>query len=303
MAIDPFVPRPPCPKCGGVPIKNGNKWQCKGCGKQWAKTEADYADLDNYDLARYYNCPKLYKDWLLIGDVHIPFHCPETSYYAIALAKKWNIRNVISVGDTFELDAFKKYLDHHPQVNWKYEKIAGVKFMSVLLKNFDNIVLLIGNHEIRLWKKQEGAGDQDDVYKLFVSDSKIKYYTYPYAVINDSWLVMHPKSYSRIQARNPYFLASKYMIELIERGKSPNGQYGLISWHGHLGGEGVDISERFQVADGMGLFDPDLFSYNKLKITTSPAWRKGFMIIRNNYLYRFPVNNTDWSWWLSERIL
>jgi len=295
--------RPSCEECGGTwVIGNGSKWQCKLCGKQWSKVKYSdtLAELRNYDLSRYTDHPKLYGDWLLIGDSHIPFHCPQTATHAIQMAQKWGIKSVISVGDTFELDAFKKYLDHHPEVNWKYEKIAGIKFLNVLLENFENIVLLIGNHELRLWKRLEASNDQDDVFQFFVKDNRIEYSTYPFAVINDSWLVVHPKSYSRIQGRNPYFLASKHCIELLEDGKSPNGQYGLIAYHGHLGGEGTDISSRFRVADGMGLFDPNLFAYYKLKISTGPAWRKGFHIIRNNYLYPFPETMTDWNWWLNE---
>uniref|UniRef100_A0A6H1Z9J0 Calcineurin-like phosphoesterase domain-containing protein n=1 Tax=viral metagenome TaxID=1070528 RepID=A0A6H1Z9J0_9ZZZZ len=214
------------------------------------------------------------------------------------MAKKWGIRKVVSVGDTFELESFKKYLDSHPGVNWKYEKSSGVKFLSVLIDNFDEIQLLIGNHELRFWKKMEAVNDQDDVFQFFVKDSKVKTSIYPFCVINESWLLCHPHSYSRIAARNPYFLASKHLVSLIEAGNSPNGQYGLVAYHGHGGGEGTDISSRFQVADGMGLFEPQLFNYYVKKMNTAPAWRKGFMILRNNYLYRFPFSTTDWDFWL-----
>ncbi len=111
-------------------------------------------------------------------------------------------------------------------------------------------------------------------------------------------MVCHPQSYSRIQTRNVYNLASKYLVRLVEKGKSPNGQYGIVGFHGHLGGEGLDISGRFQVADGMGMMDPEKVLYKQMRVNTYPEWRPGFFMLLNNYLYRFPRDSTDWDFWL-----
>lgn len=236
---------------------------------------------------------------MVTGDIHLPFHCPRTFSHLIEIAEKFGIKKMVSVGDTFELQEFKHYLDNHPGVNWRYEKAKGWAVLELLANQFDEIVLLLGNHELRLWKKLEGAGDQEDVFQIFVKHPNIRYDLYPYCIINDSWFACHPKSYSRIPGRNPYFLASKHMVELVEAGKSPNGQYGLIAFHGHQGGGGRDVSGRFRVADGMGLFDQELFGYAQLKLTPTPNWVKGFFMLRNNYLYPFEEDTTDWDWWLN----
>jgi hypothetical protein len=53
----------------------------------------------------------------------------------------------------------------------------------------------------------------------------------------------------------------------------------------------------------MVMCDPDLFGYYKLKRNARPAWRVGFNMLKNNYLYRFPENNTDWDFWLNGKVI
>jgi hypothetical protein len=258
--------------------------------------------IQNSELEPYTSPPLIKSKCAMVtGDWHIPLHCPSTTEHLLLLAKKFKPDKLIIVGDLGEQEAFKVFIDHTPGLTWSYEKDKLKECLTVFLEYFKEIHWLIGNHELRMWKRLQGAGDKDDFYKIYLhweKTGRIKTSTYPWAIINDSWLVCHPKSYSRVQARNPYFLASKHLVELIEKGKSPNGQYGLIGFHGHMGGSGTDISGRFQVADGMGMFEPDLFEYYKMKISTGPAWRKGFYMLRNNYMQSFPEENTDWDYWL-----
>ena len=281
-------------KSSGVP-----RYFCRRCNKTFVVT------VPNPELKHLTQHLKIHSDSIVVtGDVHLPFHCPDTLAKMIEFAGYFGSRDIVIVGDLMELDVFKRFLDIHPDIKraggWEYEKQKTREFFELIDQYFDRVYILLGNHELRMWKKLQAAGSQTDVLEIVLSDKweeKVKVSVYPFAWINDSWIVVHPKSYSRIQSRNPYFLASKYLIELVARGKSPNGVYGLIDFHSHLGGEGTDISGKFQVANGMGLFDPKLSEWHVKQVDTFPEWRKGFMILHRNYLYRFPAEHTDWDFW------
>ena len=237
-------------------------------------------------------------DWMIAADWHIPYHDAELVEKMIMVAEKFGIKKLVKPGDFMELDAFKIYLDK--TASWEYEKTKSRNVLKSLLSYFDEDVWLIGNHEVRMWKRLQGMGDEEDIFQMVLDAElirKVKYSTYPYAVINESWLVVHPKSYSRVQARNAYFLASKYLPRLVERGKSPNGKYGIVAFHGHLGGFGTDVSGRFEVADGMCMVDSDKVAYKKIKVDTSPEWRPGFFMLLDNYLYPFPKDSINWDFW------
>lgn len=255
--------------------------------------------LDNQDMERYDQELCLRGDYMIFGDVHIPYHDGQLIGKKMAVAKKFKIKKAVCVGDFVELDAFKVYFDK--TASWKYEKAKVRDVLKALLSWYNEFIWLIGNHEVRMWKRLQGMGEQEDIFQLLLSaetKGRVKYSTYPYAIINDSWIIAHPKSYSRIQGRNAFFLASKYMPSLVAKSKSPNGQYGFLSFHGHGGGEGIDVSGICQIADGMGLMDPLKIAYKTIKMDTSPEWRPGFSMLKDNYLYRFPKNSTDWDFWL-----
>jgi len=253
-------------------------------------------DMEQYDKELW-----LEGDYMITADWHIPFHDVDLVEKMLAVAEKFGAKKLVIAGDFIELDVFKTYIDK--TAAWKYEKQKTRSILKALLGRFREIVWLIGNHEVRMWKRLQGMGEEEDIFQLILEAEaarKVRYSIYPYTIINSSWMVVHPKSYSRIQARNAFFLASKYLVKLVERGKSPNGIYGMVAAHGHLGGMGTDISGRFQVADGMGMMNPDKVHYQIIKISTSPNWRPGFFMLLDNTLYPFPKDGTDWRFWMEK---
>jgi hypothetical protein len=255
--------------------------------------------IGNDEMERYNAALHLRGDWMIFGDCQIPLHDPELMERMQQVAEKYRIKKGINVGDLTELDAFKPFPGSGP--SWEYEKAKVTDVLKWWVSYFDETVLLMGNHELRMWKRLHGMGEEGDIWPILLSEEKsgrVKASTYPYAVINESWLVTHPQSYSRIAARNNFTLASKYMIKLIEKSEGPNDQYGLIGFHGHLGGGARDISGRFQVVDGMGLMDPEKVMYKMMRINTYPEWCPGFFMLLNNHIYPFPKDSTDWEFWL-----
>jgi len=255
--------------------------------------------IGNDEMEIYNAALHLAGDWMIFGDCQIPLHDPELMKRMQQIAQKYGIKKGINAGDLTELDAFKPFPGHGP--SWQYEKKKVNDILKWWVSWFDEVVLLMGNHELRMWKRLQGMGEEGDIFKILLSEEKsgrVKYSTYPYAIVNESWLITHPHSYSRIAARNNFTLASKYMIKLIEKSKGPNDQYGLIGFHGHLVGEARDISGRFQIADGMGLMDPKKIMYKEMRMNTYPEWCPGFFMLLNNHIYPFKKDSTDWDFWL-----
>jgi len=256
--------------------------------------------ISNEELETFDKPPRLYGNWMLTGDWHEPYHDSDLVMKLLAMAKKHKVRQGICVGDFLNLGVFSTFLNDK-ETEWEYDKAKAVQILNSLFGWFDRWLIVMGNHDIRLWKRLLGMGEENDVFDILKGQElagKLEYTTYPQCVINDSWMMSHPKSYSRIQTRNSYTLASKYMISLVMEGKSPNGLYGFISYHGHQGGTGFDVSGRMETVDGMGMFDGNKVNYKQMNITTHPEWIPGFMMLRNNYLHRFPKHTTDWDFWL-----
>ena len=257
--------------------------------------------ISNEDIEAYNKEVHLSGDWMVTGDWHIPYHDPDLALKMLAVAKKFNIKRGLCAGDFGDQSAFSQFIDKKDA--WTYEKKKTRNVLYALFSWFDEWFMHLGNHGLRMWKKAAAAGNEEDIFEMIKTAEmadRMKYSTYPYCIINESWLIAHPASYSRIQTRNAYFLASKYLPPLIEKGQSPNGIYGIITFHGHQGGEGTDVSSRFQTVDGMGMMDPAKVKYKKMRLTTHPEWVPGFSMLRKNHLYRFPKDSTDWNFWLDE---
>ena len=115
--------RPTCPFCGagGLDEKGDlliyskkNQWICSVCGKHLDKDLP--ANIDNFDLSRYVHEPRLEGDFLVIFDTHFPFQHPQAFQHAKKISEKWGIKKCLIPGDGIDLDAFKKFLDRHPDI-------------------------------------------------------------------------------------------------------------------------------------------------------------------------------------------
>jgi hypothetical protein len=255
----------------------------------------------NEDVEVYNKELHLTEDWMLTGDWHCPLYDVDLLEKVIAIAKRFGVTQLVIAGDFGDLHAFSPFGDGGK--DWKWEKGKLRTLIKALVANFSRVVWLMGNHDLRLWKQLKGMGTEDDIFELIIqaeATNKVQYSTYPFAIINDSWMITHPASYSRLQTRNSFFLSSKYMPELMEKGQSPNGRYGFISYHGHQGGTGFDPSSMIETVDGMGMFDPQRVKYKTMRVTTHAEWVPGFMMLRKNFLYRFPKHTTDWDFWLEQ---
>ncbi len=159
--------------------------------------------------------------------------------------------------------------------------------MAELYQAFDVIYWTLGNHDVRMLRALEFGIGLAELAKLVDGTGKMQCSYYRYAIINKTWRVSHPKSYSRRGGQVPSILADKFKCS-------------VIGAHGHHWGIQPALNNEYVGIDTGGMFDPTRVDYIMLEDSTHPMWTPGFGIIRNNTYYMFTDNPrlTDWDFWL-----
>jgi hypothetical protein len=235
--------------------------------------------------------PHLTGDWMLTADWHIPFVHTENFEYMLKFADHFKIRKLLVIGDFLDQQAFSKFFDM-AKVPWQVEKETARDVLNYLIQWFDEIVMLMGNHELRYLKALSKAsipgGDWRDVWDMIlhgVNTNKIKITFYPKATINDSWLVCHPSTYRKLAESLPRELAT------IEHKN-------VITTHAHLSSQGFDPSGKLRTVSLGMMGDPKKIGYKNLRVTAHYKWRIEFGMLFRNYYYGFPYGHTDYEFWL-----
>jgi len=225
-------------------------------------------------------------DYLITVDYHSPYHSILWHNRSLAVAKKMKLKHLIIGGDLLDFGcASSYYADHIPSL--EDEADANRDLIKSLIKSFDTITLIKGNHEDRLGRATNGIITARWLLELWGKDAmesgRMQYSTYDKLHIGEKWIVVHPKSYNRVSCQVAKQLAAKW-------------QRNIINAHGHFVGYGYDVSGRNLAIDLGGIFDVDKIEYLNMKSTTHPAWNNGFGALKDGHFYLFD-NNTDWSKW------
>jgi hypothetical protein len=236
---------------------------------------------------------ELVGDAMVIGDLHAPL----TDYAFTALVSKIAAkhlqapRRLIVGGDLFDLESFStwKKLTNGPE--WHDEQHAIDMLMGEWNEVFDEIVLLSGNHELRMPRATGGDFDITDLAKLIampVTKTKVSKFGYCFLKSgNEKWAIVHPSEYSaanQLGILNDY--AQKYSCH-------------ILGFHAHLLNMDWDKWGRHIIINGGCLSDQDCFGYKTLVANRKPNWKLGFVMVKNGSPFLFGKSPfTDWSQWL-----
>lgn len=90
--------------------------------------------------------------WLVLSDVHIPFHHKQTVELAVKTARKYRVAGVLLNGDILDFHAISRFDRTPDDVRYQAEITAGRQFFDYLRKQLPRtrIVYRAGNHEERL---------------------------------------------------------------------------------------------------------------------------------------------------------
>jgi len=229
-------------------------------------------------------------DYIIVGDVHVPYTNWQFAELVGKVADKTGIRRLVIGGDMFSMDQWSKYQHAVSPASWAQERDAARILIHDWLETFEAIYTVTGNHDARLTKWADGNLDEGDIWAMVNTSTKLHHSGYGYLTIESNgvpWRVTHPANYGRNQLVVPSDLANKY-------------QSNIISFHAHHLAAGWDVYKRWVCIEGGCLVDPCKLAYVSLDDNRMAGMAYGFVILRNGIatvLGSHPF--TDWTAWLN----
>ena len=216
--------------------------------------------------------PHVSGDWMIVGDVHLPTTDYELAARMLKTARTIGIRQLAIIGDLMNMDAYSRFDNIIPPPPFQAEISAAVQLVGEWGDWFEDILMVLGNHEHRLLRHNVGRLNADWMgHILEAARGVLRLSPYSQMVITsggETWRATHQANYSRIPGRVGSLLAQKY-------------QCNMITFHQHHVAKLRDTFNRYTVIDGGGLFDDNKMAYVKLTDNTSPVMARGFTVLIN----------------------
>jgi len=278
---------------------NSVREKCRSEGIQ-SKGDRTVTDLiPPPDVPIYDGALELEGDFVIVCDVHAPATDWLLASRAALIGQRYleEPRRLLIVGDLMNFDAFSKYDALVAMPSFDAEKSAAQFAVKLWLQTFDEVYLVLGNHDYRWVKQFEGVFPEDTIldllHALISNDQRLIISVYPWMTIdtiNGPWHLAHMAEY----AQTPLMKARK------KANKHKNRHVALAHQH-HLA-MGLDESGKFVIADLPMLADDAKLAYVGLGDSTKPAMKRGFSMLRNGTFYQFSDNPayTDWKFWLDD---
>jgi len=229
-------------------------------------------------------------DVVVIADLEVPYHDEEVVSYAVAMGMKLGIKSLLIAGDFLANDAFSPFPREEDYPSLIDELVSGEAVITALFEWFDTIYYIKGNHEQRATRKKE-LEFLRLLQLLWGRHGKLVVSEYKWChVVSDGkeTLVEHPAQYRKVRGSLPQERAEIEGMDTLS-GHTHHMSMTFTKDGKHVAGEighGTDPTRRYyMMVNGT---------------TTHPKWIRGFAVIRRGYKYWFPIDFTDWDFWLGE---
>jgi len=213
--------------------------------------------------------PVMEGDALLLFDIHSPCHDKAWMDRLIALALKWGIKQVGIGGDLVDFGVFSVF-EQTGAYDVQTEITVTENILKALESCFDTIIYSAGNHESRLSRKTGWLLPLESAVRLFIRSGKTTFtrsYWWTLVSGGQEYRIEHPGNASASQTMVPAKLAAKYHTH-------------MIAGHGHLWGQGRDVSGTWWGIDSGICADPERLDYYVMRHNTRPAMQQGAVIVR-----------------------
>ena len=206
---------------------------------------------------------------LVISDLHIQFQDAGWLERVVAFAQRHNIRICIIAGDLVDLTVLSTFVPSvlgagaaTPTLDGELEDVSNT--IAILLTVFDEVIILLGNHEIRLARKLGNTTVTVFKRTLGADSEHVRVSEYHYCIIQSSyepWRITHPRNASAVPVRVASQLADKYRMN-------------VVAAHGHDWGMTTSVSGYYACACGM-IADPERIDYTNYIDNTRPFMAQG----------------------------
>jgi hypothetical protein len=237
-------------------------------------------------------CVTVEGDAMVISDTEIPFHDVKTLGYLVSVAMKFGIKTLIVAGDFLALDSESPFPTEEgvEETTLADDKWSGADVLESLFTWFEYIVLLKGNHEQRGSRKRE-LGFIQDIRNQWGDLGDLDISMYKWCLLEsgkETYRIEHFGGYRRVPGS---MARTRATIEACH----------VAGGHTHHFSRSFTENGRHQAIDlGHGTRE-ETRMYKQVNGTTHhPKWIAGFWMVRNGCAYPFPIEFTDWSFWLRE---
>ncbi len=218
--------------------------------------------------------PTLRGDALLLFDVHAPCHDAAWINRCVDIAARWDVRKLGIGGDLVDFTAFSAF-EKSSEYDVAAEIASAARIVETLESCFDEVVYSSGNHDVRLSRLTDWLLPVESAVRLFLRSGKTTFtrsYWFTLESGDARYMCVHPRNASVAQTMVPARLAAKY-------------QTNVIAGHGHLWGQGRDVSGRYWAIDAGMCADPLRLEYYQMQPTIRPAMCQGAVIVRGGIPY------------------
>lgn len=289
----PTLVKRKCDHCNNEYVGSGKKYCSTKCEmlhkEQHTRKKLDEIESISKKLTDNF---KINGDWMVTSDWHLPLIDTDVVLKMILIAKKFNIKRLVIVGDFVDFESISLWEHKNKNAEIRKDLESATKMLDVLFCWFDEIRWSFGNHDERLSRLFNFSLHPTEFGKLITDQigKKLFISSHPFIELENKgkWRLTHPKNFSIITARVPAKLSEKYRCS-------------VLGAHGHHLGFCFDVSGQDICADLGCLCDFEKTHYTIFNDTTHPRWNKGFAMVRNGCYYQFSASYkaTDWDFWLN----
>lgn len=236
---------------------------------------------------------RLKGDFIIVGDVHCNTVRGDFFRRPLQIADRHltRPRQLVIAGDLVNADAWSDYEPRFSTPSWSSEVSAARYFLDTYLKVFDQVYILMGNHDLRPSKRTHYALTPDLIMRMVSADERITVSAWGHCIIDSpsgEWRVTHGSEYSVNQLVVVAQLADKYHQH-------------IIGHHQHHLAVGWSRFGHYVLIDNGGLFDQRQLAYVQMDDNKKPTMKNGFTMLRGGIPYVFgDAPFTDWSFWLGD---
>jgi hypothetical protein len=235
-------------------------------------------------------------DAVVIGDLEIPYHDPQTIGYALSVGRSFRISNLVIAGDFLANDAVGyfagKIEDTDDSVTYTLADglEEGKAILEELFQHFSKIAVIKGNHEARAARVRE-MGFFRMMEKRWEELGDLELSFYKWCEVRsggETFRIEHPGNYSKVPGS-------------VVRDRAEIEHSHVLAGHTHHLSLSFTKTGKHLAGDLGHCTRPRARYYKAVDGTTRhPKWNRGFWMIRNGYAYPFAVDFTDWDFWLRE---
>jgi Icc-related predicted phosphoesterase len=221
------------------------------------------------------------KETIVTSDWHIPYINIDIVNRMLQTAKRMKIKTLVIAGDFLSLEVFAFWTQSRQHTPSFVKELSMCEtILDMMLKWFEWIIILPGNHERRYWRALDGRDDFTHLMqyltrkKVKESMKKIELSYYSYIEIKDGinpfkWRITHQKNYSKNDLAVPRQLSHKFS------------NVNILCAHTHHCCLGHAQDGNRIIGETGCMTDAKFFEYMMKDDTTSGAWTPGFITIQN----------------------